>query len=217
MPNTVNKKHFADQCGVSRAAITKACQAGLIGTDAKGNVNLDRSITKSYLKAKLARKNGKASKAAPAPIKKPRKKPGPKPGTPKPGTQPSEPQFPELKSLDDLNEKNMHLYDKGDIDKFKSLETALSTRVKREEMQGKLIKRSTVRTVFAKLHTIDTNQWKTLEDRLAPGISGIFGFEEGCKEEVEVRRIINEEVAKTLRHEKRLLDDFLIKNGEVGL
>jgi hypothetical protein len=217
MPNTVNKKHFADQCGVSRAAITKACQAGLIGTDAKGNVNLDRSITKSYLKDKLAKKAAKDRKQPVKPLPRPpKKKPGPKP-KPKPQQEAPEIIFPELTNLDQINGNNIHLYDKGDIDKFKSLETALSTKTKREELLGTLIKRSTVRTVFAKLHTIDTNQWKTLEDRLAPGISGIFGFEEGCKEEVEVRRQINEEVAKTLRHEKRLLDDFLIKHGEVGL
>lgn len=215
--NTVNKKHFADQCGVSKAAITKACQNGLVATDENGNVNLDRSITKSYLKAKLARTAKKDARISPA--KKAKKKPGPKPKNPKSITAPESdaPFFQELKSLDDLNENNMHLYDKADIDKFKSFEAALSTRVKREELQGKLINRSAVRVIFAKLHTIDTNQWKPLEDRLAPGISGIYGFEEGCKEEVKVRQIISGEVAKTLRHVKRLLDDFLIKNKEAVL
>lgn len=219
MSNTVTKKHFADQCGVSRAAITKACQVGTIGTDSEGNVNLDRSITQAYLKAKLAR-----NKPKPPPVGKPPRKPGPKPGAKaiKKAQQAEALEyqhghFPELKSLDDLNSTNMHLYDKADVDKFKSLESALINKVKREELQGLLIRRSTVRTVFSKLYTIDTNQWKTLEDRLAPDICGIFDFEEGCPEEVEVRKKISREVVKTMKFVKRLMDDFLIKNKEVGL
>ena len=209
--NTVNKKHFADQCGVSKAAITKACQNGLIATDENGNVNLNRSITKAYLKAKIEKKNCKlASKATKS---RPKKKPGPK------TTLEQQPplSFLELKSLNDLNETNMHLYDKADVDKFKSLESALINKVKREELQGALIRKTVVRQVFGKLYTIDTNQWKSLEDRLAPDICGIFDFEEGCFEETEVRKKITEEVVKTLRFVKRLMDDFLVKNKESAL
>ena len=239
MPNTVNQSHFAKMCGVSRQAISKAKanKPPLIKMIGK-MVNLDHRITCEYFYTQAGRQlTPGLDTVAPAkkiikpvpppkPPRPPRKKPPIEPITAPVDDGEEEPEFdpdapivlpPGIESLDDINESNILTIQSDYLKKLKDLEAAKSSKQKREEALGLLIKRSTVRVVFAKLHTIDTNQWKTLEDRLAPGISGIFGFEEGCAEEVEVRRLINEEVAKTLRHEKRLLDDFLIKFKEVPL
>lgn len=232
--NTVNQSHFSKMCGVSRQAVSKAVKAKLIKLIGK-KVNLDHRITCEYYFTQTGKSLKPESVDEPPHVKStpPKKAPPVKKTKVEKITAPviedgplggdvldidNDIVLPDgIQCLDDINEKNILSIQSDYLKKLAELEKAKTSKQKREEALGLLIKRTTVRTVFAKLHTIDTNQWKTLEDRISPGISGIFGFEEGCPEEVEVRKIITNETSKTLRHVKRLLDEFLIKNKEAPL
>lgn len=203
--NTVSKAHFAQMCSVSKAAITKACKAGSLGTEGEGRkqvINLDHRLTKEYLKDKAGsapkKEQSKKSAADPFEITAP---------------ESDEHGLPAIRSLDDINESNLFLLEKKDIDKLKAYEQALETRLKREERRGILISRDTVKLVFSKIYTVDNNELKTMEERLTPAICGIFGEEDDSGKTVLVRKLLNDEITKSLRHIKRIVNDFLVRQG----
>lgn len=96
--------------------------------------------------------------------------------------------------------------------KLQRLEAAAKARVDRLAKRGQLIDRTLVATVFGRLHQIDSNELRTLGSRLAPTVAGALGVEtaEGM---LEVERLIEAEVTKSLAHQKRLLSDFLADIG----
>ena len=86
----------------------------------------------------------------------------------------------------------------------------------REVKRGELIKRELVKSIFAQIHTVDTNQWKTLEDKIMPELCGLFEVQDGSPEAIKARKLISEEVSKILRFVKRQIDEFFINNEEVA-
>ena len=206
--NTVTKSHFAGMCGVSKVSITKACKAGKLGLVKNGKrevVNLDHRLTKEYLSGK---------KPQDSDAEKPKSKPKSK-DDPLVITAPESDEYGELaiKSLDDIDESNIHLLTKNQIDIFKGWESALATRQKREEARSLLIRRETVKLIFSKIYTVDNNELKTMEDRLAPAICGIFGEGDDSENSVKVRKLLNDEITKALHHIKRIINDHLVKVG----
>jgi len=101
---------------------------------------------------------------------------------------------------------------KSDIDKLHKLEGLLKIRVEREAKRGELIDRTLVRTVFGKLYQIDSNELRTLGGKLSADIAGIFGVED-VELMLKVEQKIDTEVVRILAHIKRLMDDFLVKQG----
>jgi hypothetical protein len=230
MNNTVSQSHFSKMCGVSREAIRKAANAGTIILDDKKRVDLDHRITCEYFYGKT--KKRLRPSMADEPIKKLVKKNPAQ--NPKPEAQPAEPQEitvlpPEtgqddswslpsgVKSIEDIDAEMLHRLPHDFIKKMKDYELALNNKTKREEMRGLLIKRDLVRKIFNQLYTIDNNQLKTLEDRIVPEICGIFGFVDGCPESVKSRKLVNDEVVKTLRFIKRKMNDFLVGQKELEI
>jgi hypothetical protein len=100
----------------------------------------------------------------------------------------------------------------ADVGKVARLESALKTRVEREHKRGLLIERSTVQTVFGRLHTIDVNELRTLGAKLAPDVAGLLGVDDPEKL-LQVEKRIDDEVLKSLAHIKRVLNDFLKRAG----
>ena len=100
------------------------------------------------------------------------------------------------------------------IKKIKEFEQGAKAKQDRLVKRGELIERKVVKQVFAKIHTVDTNQWKTLEDKIVPMLCGIFDAQDGGPESIRARKLISDEVTKILRYNKRLIDEFF-DNQEV--
>jgi hypothetical protein len=105
---------------------------------------------------------------------------------------------------------------KAQIDKIKSLESALKIRVERQHKRRELIERSLVQAVFGRLYQLDANQWKTLSAKLAPTVAGVAGVDDPEKI-LAIEQCIDDEVCKVLAHLKRLLNDALVGWGAVGV
>jgi hypothetical protein len=80
--NTVTKKYFSDLCGISKAAVTKACQAQRLGMSENGKqINLDHRITIEFLRDKgvdLKKRTAELEKQKEKPQPKSKQKPQPK-------------------------------------------------------------------------------------------------------------------------------------------
>ena len=100
---------------------------------------------------------------------------------------------------------------------MKLIEQTFKTRLDREHAQGLLVKRQDVKQVFAKIYSVDTNELKSLEDRLTPAICGVFGEPDDSDSALQIRKMLNEEVTKSLKHIKRIINDYLVgvKGGAI--
>jgi hypothetical protein len=221
-------------CGVSRQAIGKAVKAKNIKM-IRGKVDLDHRLTCEYYHDKT----GKSLKPDAKPVKKKAGKktpPAPKPKPPEPTPPPVEPEPPlenqgntpdddpdpengyslpaGIKRFEDITIHNLHLIPQDLIKKIKEFEQGAKAKQDRLVKRGELIERKVVKQVFAKIHTVDTNQWKTLEDKIVPMLCGIFDAQDGGPESIRARKLISDEVTKILRYNKRLIDEFF-DNQEV--
>lgn len=218
-------------CGVSAAAITLAYQTGTVAISDDGFVNLDHINTKRYLKKKREKAAEKGKRVATSPMKVrplrpreylPQKKKEPTPPKktkppplkiarkPSPVPPPPPPALVGFKSLAELTESDLLGFSKQDVDKMKVIEQTLKTRLDREHAQGLLVKRQDVKQVFAKIYSVDTNELKSLEDRLTPAICGVFGEPDDSDSALQIRKMLNEEVTKSLKHIKRIINDYLM-------
>lgn len=118
-----------------------------------------------------------------------------------------------LAQIADLDIRTMP---KAVLDKIKTLEMALKTRVDRQNKRGELIDRALVRTLFGKLYQIDSNNWRTLGANLAPEIAGALGVEDPALV-LQVEQMIDDRVLRTLGFVKRTVQDTLVawKAGEL--
>ena len=218
-------------CGVSRQAIGKSVKAKKIKM-IRGKVDLDHRLTCEYYHDKT----GKRLKPDTKPAKKKKVAPKPKPVAVVPPEPPPEPITapvapppkpveydedngyalpPGIKNFEDITIHNLHLIPQDLIKKVKEFEVAAKAKQAREIDRGKLIKRELVKKIFAQIHTVDTNQWKTLEDKIMPELCGLFEVQDGSDEAIKARKLISEEVTKILRFVKRQIDEFFIDNEEV--
>jgi hypothetical protein len=230
MPNTIPQNKFAVACGVSRQGIASAIKAKLIVIYNK-KINIDHRTTCEYYFKKTGKqlnveelmkkkKRKKATKPKPPPVEKPKP---PEPETPPdiPEEIPDDPD-PEngyslpvgIKRFEDITIHNLHLIPQDLIKKIKEFEQGAKAKQDRLVKRGELIERKVVKQVFAKIHTVDTNQWKTLEDKIVPMLCGIFDAQDGGPESIRARKLISDEVTKILRYNKRLIDEFF-DNQEV--
>lgn len=97
---------------------------------------------------------------------------------------------------------------KAEIDKIKGLESALKTRVERQQKRGELISRDFVQSVFGKLYQIDSNELRVISSVVAPEIAGVLGVDDDEKV-LEIEKIIDDRILKVIAHVKRVLNDAL--------
>ena len=242
MPNTIAQNKFATHCGVSRQGIAWAVQNKLIAVYKK-KINIDHRITCEYyhkqtgkrldpaeLMKKVERKKKGATKP-PKPVKIKPVKPAPPPPAKEPekitappdDSPPDDPDQPDdgyslppgIKCFEDITIHNIHLIPIDLGKKWKELEATKTSKQTREVKRGELIKRELVKSIFAQIHTVDTNQWKTLEDKIMPELCGLFEVQDGSPEAIKARKMIGDEVSKILRFVKRQIDEFFINNEEV--
>lgn len=199
MSNLISQKKFSDLCGVTPPAISKAIKQERlkkIGT----KIDLDCELSKDYLKLQ------KESNSAPK-KKSSRKKTSKEKAQTEPPPE-SDDGAPLQLSLD-LTDKQLLLFKKVEIEKLYKVEQAKEKKFNRGVARGKYIERKSVEAVFAKLYSVDTNELKEMENRLAPSICGFFKKNDDSEESILVRKLLNEEVSISLRHIKRIMDDFL--------
>lgn len=238
MPNTIAQNKFGVHCGVTRQGIASAVKAKLIAVYKK-KINIDHRLTCEYYFSKTGKtlnpdkllKKTKRKKSVPKPVKLAKtsqKKPPVEPITapldlkdgedaPPPPEEPDDGYAlpPGIKSFEDITIHNIHRIPQDLIKKVKELEVAKKAKQDREVKRGELIKRELVKKIFAQIHTVDTNQWKTLEDKIMPELCGMFEVQDGSPEAIKARKLISEEVSKILRFVKRQIDEFFIDNEEV--
>lgn len=107
-------------------------------------------------------------------------------------------------------------FSKSQVDKLRSMESMLKTRVEREHKRRELIERALVQTVFAKLYQIDAAELGIIGSRLAASIAGVFGVDD-AELILKVEQMIDIETMKVRKHIKRTLHDFLVKQGSEGI
>jgi hypothetical protein len=236
MPNTISQNKFAVACGVSRQGIAFAVKNKLVAVYNK-KINIDHRSTCEYFHGKTGKqldvaelmKKKKRKKATPKaekpkpPAKKPALPPEPPPeeitapvDDPLDNPDDQEPDNgytlpPGIECFEDITIHNLHLIPQDLIKKIKEFETAAKAKQAREFSRGELIKRKDVASFCAQLHTVDTNQWKTLEDKLMPSLCGIFDVQDGGPESIKARKLIKDEVTKILEYSKRIIDEFLVE------
>jgi phage terminase small subunit len=203
MKNTTLKAHFARDYGLSKPAVHKAIKTGKIQTvevDGKEVIDLDHRLTKEYMRLHSGKKD--------KPKKTPQKK-----SKPEKETDDEESQRLGLQLSLELSDDQLLRFEKVDIDKLDKIESARTRQFNREVSRGNYIDRDLVKSVFAQLYSVDTNELKEMEDRLTPLICGVFKMNDDSPEAVQVRRLLNEEITKSLQHIQRIMDDFL-RNGK---
>jgi len=103
-----------------------------------------------------------------------------------------------------------------DVQKVQKIEQALKTRIEREHKRGDLIDRVLIKSVFAQLYQVDSQQLRMLGARLAPDVSGILGIDDPTLV-LMVEARIEGEVLKALTHIKRIINEFLESIGTNGI
>lgn len=107
-------------------------------------------------------------------------------------------------------------FSKAQVDKLRSMESMLKIRVEREHKRRELIERTLVQTVFAKLYQVDSAELGIIGSRLAASIAGIFESDD-AELILKVELMIDIDTMKVRKHVKRILHDFLVKQGAEGL
>lgn len=190
------RSKFAKHAGVSRAAITMACQAGTLVIRPDDKLDTDNPVNKDYIirnKNKNKKSKNKPSQAAKSP--------------------PSEPEIENftLPSEDmDFDELSRYLeaLSQSSAEKLKTISQIRQLQVKTKKERQELISRKLISKIFAKLYMIDVNEWRTLGANLAPEIAAIAAIDDD-ETIIKVGEAIEKEVFIVLQHVKRLVNDFL--------
>jgi len=222
----LSQNKFAQLAGVSNAAIIRARKEGRIFKSARG-IDPTHPTNKHYLENARGRQGQKKEvKRKPAGRKghKPRgkskaeKKRGN--GKGKDNTPDYQPPGIIIDQLPDmpLDPENGHTDDpaiqeairitKTDADTWKRIEEIKKLQLARQEKRKELVPRVMVQRVFNRLYMIDVNQFRSLGDRVSPEIASLCGAAEQ-ETILQINKIIEREIFKTLKHVQRLLDEFL--------
>lgn len=222
----LNQSQFAEKAGVSRAAVSKAIKKGRVIRDPDLGIDLSHAVNREYLNSENAsrtRRDNKGDRPGPKkayPKPKPLKKVKPKPKKLPPASDKAikleDPPFVgDLEDLEDYEQAgyididgNLNTIDRISADRLKVIETIRLSKIKRETLRNKLVKRSWVTKVFNKLYQVDQGEFRTLGDKLAPDVTAICGVND-TKIEHKINERIDEEVFKVLNHVKRILNDAL--------
>lgn len=98
--------------------------------------------------------------------------------------------------------------DKLDVDKLKVIAQIKQLDLTLEEKRQRLVPRITVQRVFSRLYLIDSNELKTLGDKVSARIAATCEIE-NAEQITEIGNIIEKEIFRSLEHIKRTFNDFL--------
>ena len=215
---------FAELVGVSKQAITVAIRDGRV-TKAKRGIDPEHPTNKYYAsnqdgrrKQLVQARTTKAISIKKKIVKRPAK--GKKKGRPKKINREKETLQESIDQAQDAVENpeasngahNAPNYDAAlgtlNAKKLKELEHVKKLQVETEIKRKQLVDRSIIERVFSELYLVDTNELKTLGGKLAPRIAANYKIDDGQKI-IEVERVIEAEVYRSLEHIKRILNDVL--------
>jgi len=110
-----------------------------------------------------------------------------------------------------LNASNIQSMSYADVQKVQKIESALKTRVERQQKRGELIERTIVKTLFGKIYQVDVQELRTLGSKIAPEVAGLMGIDDPSMI-LMVEQRIDGEILKSLAHIKHIIDEFLNSN-----
>lgn len=194
----VSQSGFAKLAGVSRQAITQAVKEGRLES-CKLGIDPEHPTNRHYLATSRANAHRNTDRGS-----QQKRKSAPKSVRGKKvditaltggliGTE-----------LDDY----LSALSKPSTDRLKVVEQIKALRLKTDERRLTHVPRETVRRVFSRIYMVDTNEFRTLPDKLASEVASICGIDDDEKV-FEIKEIIELNVFKVLNHVKRLINDFL--------
>ena len=202
----LSKPKFAELAGVSRRAVYKQITAGALVVRPDGKLDPNNPVNQDYIN-----KNKKTSDSEQPDIKKGSKKTKQKtkPATPEDDKHVIDGQEIDLGNIpQELNGLNQ-----AELNRIKIAEQILDIRVKRQKLRDELIDRRLVRILFSKIYTVDVNEFLTIKDKLMPDIAAIFGINDP-EIIMKAGERMDDELWKTLKHIKQIIDDFLVSFGD---
>lgn len=107
-----------------------------------------------------------------------------------------------------LATQDIRTLDHGTVQKVQRIESALKTRVDRQNKRGELIDRSLVQMVLGKIYQVDVQQFRMLGAKLSPDLCGLMGVDDPVIQ-LMVEQRIEGEILKSLEHIKRIINEFL--------
>ena len=211
-----SQRQFAKLAGVSHAAVVKARKDGRVHRTVRG-YDPEHPTNKHYLNTCQGRKSGEIqpakSKAVSAREKARKRAPKPDKEYKPPGIDLN--QLPEMPlEIENGNSEDQELKEvagritKVDADTWKRIEEIKKLQLARQEKRRELIPRVLIQRVFNRIYQIDTNQLRTLGDRVSPEIASLCGVNEQDTI-IQIGRVIDSEINKTLKHIQRLIEEFL--------
>lgn len=190
-------KDLASYLGVTRQLVNIHCKKGNLHRDSRGKIDSEDPFNKEWIAKRVANPMG-------------HKPVGKNPARGYIHAEELESVVPEdaEQFLENLSTTDLLKLPKSEIDKLKAMESMLKTQVERKHKRRELIERALVTSVFGKLFTIDSNEWKPLGAKISADLAGICGCDDPEKV-LLVEKRIDDEVARILAHSKREMDDAL--------
>jgi hypothetical protein len=229
MAEYISQRKFAKMLDISASALTYAIRNGTLIRTEHG-IDLEDPATIEYIehtktwkatgarnpseaaailrKGKRAEKSSKPKPKKKAAPKKPKakKKPRPKKEKIRKSPPPSPSSDPVYSDLEDLYQT------KREAELEKSQEQARKLKLQNQRERNELVPRILVRRVFGQLYLIDTNELRTLGDKLASEVAALCGVDDPNLI-VSINQRIETEVFRSLEHIKKRFNDFLLEVG----
>lgn len=221
MQNTkITGTDLAKLAGVSRNAVSKLAMSGKLIRDKDKKFDLSNPVNRAYLKYHNSADPVPRKEVTKEHEKKTKKKTAKNP-TKKPTKDTKKKSVPKVGHLDsddydgetDLSDvSGMALLPRNDLERYKIITDIETKQVKNEKFRDKLVSRELVQRVFAKLYSVDSNEFKNLGMNLSPEIAAITG-NDSPETTIKINEAIDKECYSILDHIKRIIDDFLEEIG----
>lgn len=196
----VSRTKFAAMCGVSTTSIRRAVNSGRLAVmPGRGKRDcIDLQDPKSIIYQETDRSN----------YQNPQKKKKRSVGRPKGAKKPPRKKQVETPELPEFVDDTPVAVTTHNAQVIKLYETIRQTRVKTAKEQGSLVNRDRIALLFAKLYTIDANEWKMLPANAASEVAAICGADD--KDTIlKIEQLLENKVFSILRHARRLILDYI--------
>jgi hypothetical protein len=193
----VSGSEFARYLKVSRQNISYQLRKGAIARRSDGKYDLSNPVNQNYIREHSGRVK----------LKSAQNRINNEPGTVGERKEAAEIQA-KIQKTGDISYIN-----KAEADRLKILEEIEAKRIKNRTMRNELIEKELVRRIFAQLHQIDVNGFRTLASNASSAIAAVIKIEDQTAV-VAIEKIIDKEVFKILEHVKITIKNFLssVKN-----
>lgn len=209
MAEYLKQVEFAQLCGITRQAVNKAKNAGRVELT-NGRIDPEHPTNKYF--REQYRPSSQIDPEALASAQGARRKVGPKDA----GEAPADPEthngfadhVVKQLGLEEIDKTQSGAKYKNQVDLAKVLEQIKSLQLKNDEARNKLISRDLVQQVLTELKTVETAEFLSLGEKLAPEIASLFGVDDQTAI-LDAGKLIQIEVSQSLEHIEMTIDKFL--------